>query len=307
MDGILQALAGLFLGTTADPSAVESCSLPLQQVVLTSSIDGSEQPSCAYLVEDQTALLVNLHPWSSDLYWVEDDILAFARHMGMSYIVPNARGPSDHPDACGSDVTVADIDDVISAYRDKAPVIVIGHSGGGFHALNQFLRGAELADFYSVWVPITDLGQWHKETKNRGLRYAEEIEKCTGLDPEELAHRSPISHVDKAIDRKTHVHISSGIFDGHDGRQVPISHAIRFYNQLAAAWGIDDLVEGKAFGDLLTLAVDWDDDEDFATIATFGGERLTLQIFEGGHQIRPDIAIKDVEHFVFEHQLEHQH
>ena len=72
---------------------------------------------------------------------------------------------------------------------------------------------------------------------NGNARYARMLEAvCGGAPrerPDEYRHRSPVTWL--AAAKGVPIQIQTGIHDGHRGNSVPVGHAIRAFNCLAAA------------------------------------------------------------------------
>ncbi len=130
---------------------------------------------------------------------------------------------------------------------DTTEIYVVGASGGGYAALCHFMKSKRRVKEYSVWVPITDLKRYYFESKARGLKYANDIIKCTcgkcqEADLNEAVNRSPLfwkTPVEKL--EYTTLNLHTGIHDGYTGA-VPIAHSVLFYNKI-----ITDLNVGKPF------------------------------------------------------------
>ena len=197
-------------------------------------------------------LLLHLHSWSSDFKTsnLVEEAQTGARERGWAFLSPNFRGPSDKPEACGSDLAIADIMDAVRYARkhariDPRRIYVLGGSGGGHMALVMAARHPKSWAAVSAWVPISDLAAWHGSTKAAGLRYWTMLENCCGGAPGsspsadvQYRKRSPLFHLQKAKGLPVSIHV--GIHDGHKGAAVPVSQSLYAFNELAKANGHSD-------------------------------------------------------------------
>jgi dipeptidyl aminopeptidase/acylaminoacyl peptidase len=149
---------------------------------------------------------------------------------------PNFRGPSDHPQGCGSQVAQQDILDAVAFVRarytvDEKRIYVIGYSGGGFMTLLMASRHPDVWAGASAWAGITDLAAWYVETPHDDIRV--QLRGCFGGAPEaadlkaKYLERSPISYLTPSL--KVPIDIAHG---DHDP-QVAVSHALRAFDLLA--------------------------------------------------------------------------
>jgi dipeptidyl aminopeptidase/acylaminoacyl peptidase len=227
-----------------------AAALHAAEATIRSSSDGALQR--AILVAPQPAsepapLLVHLHSWSADYKssGAMDEAMREAQTRGWIFLSPDFRGPNERPEACASDLAVADVVDAVkhaqSAARvDRRRVYLLGGSGGGHMALMMAARHPELWTAVSAWVPISDLAAWHASAKTAGLRYSGMLERCCGGPPgsaatdSEYRKRSPLHFLANA--KGLPVSIEAGVHDGHRG-SVPVSHSLRAFNELARANG----------------------------------------------------------------------
>ena len=236
---ILRALIFLFAATA----------LCGNEITIRSSRDGAAQRAILVLssAAEPAPLLVHLHSWSADYKSSgETDVaLREAQSRGWIFLSPDFRGPNDKPEACASDLAVADVVDAVKhaksvARVDERRVYLVGGSGGGHMSLVMAARHPELWAAVSAWVPISDLADWHRSAKAAGLRYAAMLERCCGGPPDsaeagrEYRKRSPLGLLANA--KGLPLSIDVGIHDGHKG-SVPVSHSLRAFNVLAKANG----------------------------------------------------------------------
>ncbi len=193
--------------------------------------------------EVEVPMVVALHSWSSDYkQTLHSDIEAWCVENGWAYLHPDFRGRNLRPEATGSELVVQDILSSVeyaksAGYIDSSSIYLVGTSGGGYACLLMVGRHPNLWAGVSAWVPIFDLKAWYFETKERKLRYTDEIvASCGGApgdSPEvdtEYWKRSPIAYLENA--KGANLHINTGIRDGHDG-SVPVSHSLLAFNAIA--------------------------------------------------------------------------
>lgn len=116
----------------------------------------------------------------------------------------------------------------------------------------------ELWTAVSAWCPITDLTKWH-EYYGAGKNYALHLEACCGGIPgsrvevdREYRARSPINYLDELMQAKLSIH------HGRTDKSVPYSHTLELAMKLEA----------------------------------LGHKRLFFEIFDGGHEMRSDVAFR---------------
>ncbi|MBL9211223.1 MAG: prolyl oligopeptidase family serine peptidase [Opitutaceae bacterium] len=232
--------------TAADPPKKATEPPPgVQVITVRNTLDGAEEPVW-FLPNpspEPAPLLVHLHSWSSRLGEV-----ALARDCakrGWAFVSPNFRGPNNRPEACGSRVAIQDVLDAVAHARratavDPRRIYLIGGSGGGHMALMMAQAAPGIWAGVSAWVPITDLSAWHAFSKQKGSRYHTMMEQACGGPPgtpatdAEYRARSPLFFLERA--KGVPIDLQVGIRDGHEG-SVPVSHALRAFNALAAANG----------------------------------------------------------------------
>ena len=220
-------------------------------VQVKSTLDGTLQP-CYFWAPDESKtnavpLIVGLHTWSADYRQTSHyaTVLKYARAKGWAMVGPNFRGPNKTPPACGGDPAVQDIVDAVNYAKahvkiDSARVYIVGGSGGGHMTLLMLGRHPEIFAAGAAFCPITDLARWHADSllvhPGRGKHYAKMLEgACGGTPaekPEEYAHRSPLTWLDRARKAGVGAYIVTGIHDGWKG-SVPVGHSFRAFNALA--------------------------------------------------------------------------
>lgn len=307
---ILAAITGFLLGDMTPPAtrpilsrvkrSIIGNSEPernesLELVAIPSSADGSQQMAYFHPARDLAPLVVVLHSWGGS-YKSPDKAADVAIDAGWNYIHPDFRGPNIRPEACLSDLVIADIDDAISyaiehGNVDTDQIHVLGGSGGGLAAIGTYLRSNQQLKSIQAWVPITDLEQWYYQSRQRGTDHAGEILLCTSnggeLNIDECRARSPM-YWDLPDNPPGRIEIFAGIHDGHDG-SVPISHSLLFWNRLCNLYeSTDSAVTDAESIDLLSRAIPASDE-----LGTIGGRRIffsrvapfgRLTIFDGGHE-----------------------
>lgn len=251
-------------------------------------------------------LVVVLHTWSGDYRQQSNSLADQVTARDWHYIHPGFRGPNRHPEACCSDLVIADIDAAIDyaiaqGSVDPERIYVTGASGGGYATLCYFMKGVHTAASYAAWVPISDLEAWHAETAARGLRYAEEVRQCTGsgstLDVAEARRRSPL-HMATPTDRlrETRLRLFAGIRDGYDG-SVPITHSLLFYNKVLTDLGVSapaSIISDDDIRRLLTLTVPQGVQGQIGGRAVLYDRRhetLRVTIFDGDHEMLDAVAL----------------
>jgi len=183
-------------------------------------------------------LLVILHAWSfnNESRWPPIEREAAAREWLI--LEPNFRGPSDHPEGCGSRSAQQDILDAVAFVRDKVPgiavdekrIYVMGYSGGGFMTLLMAARHPDTWAAASAWAAIADLAAWYDETPNDSIRT--QLRGCFGGAPDKglMAHyreRSPITYLRRSLS------VPIEIAHGDHDPQVSVQHALRAFDLLA--------------------------------------------------------------------------
>ncbi|MBN1478860.1 right-handed parallel beta-helix repeat-containing protein [candidate division KSB1 bacterium] len=297
--------------TPIDMTAIGPRSWPeeVEEIYYFSNADSSDQPAMFYHSGSEHAkpLLVGLHTWSSD--YRQESSAPYAKWCKLKdwvFIHPNFRGPNNSPQATGSDLVVQDILSAAEYARqqaniDTSRIYLIGVSGGGYTALQVAGKAPDLWAAVSAWVPITDLAQWYSESFVHQNAYADMLLSACGGGPgeseaidAEYYNRSPRYFLQRA--RHIPIDINAGIYDGHTG-SVPVSHALRAFNELAEE---DDKISDTQidfFVDNMTvppaLARDIYDPYYGQKNVLFRrvSNRSRLTIFDGGHEIIPNAAL----------------
>jgi pimeloyl-ACP methyl ester carboxylesterase len=290
--------------------------MDVREATIQSSYDG-EMQAIRYLKSNQRKrpLLVALHTWSYD-YTQEEAQEYFTRCSKRDWncIFPDFRGPNNNPKAGGSKAALKDVLDAVSwAYEnmsvDHRRIFLAGVSGGGHMALLSAANSPSTWTAVSAWVPISDLARWRKESVERGLKYAQDVEQVCGGPPgaspavnEQYAGRSPVTSLWRA--HIIPMDINAGIHDGHAGiggeGSVPVGQSIRAFNELVKASekpgdvileDIIDVIEREervSEGFERRTIVDPVYGRAIHLRRVSGLARLTL--FEGGHEILFDAA-----------------
>ena len=257
-------------------------------------------------------LIVSLHTWSGD-YRQKDPLAPMIIEKSWNYIHPDFRGSNNHPEACGSEKVIPDIEDAIRYAMehgnvDPDNIHIIGTSGGGYATLLMYMKTVLDIRSFSAWVPISDLVDWYWACDSRGLKYAGDILKSTGsmdsvLDIEEAKRRSPY-FMDTPVTRRksSTLNIYCGIHDGYSG-SVPITQSINFYNKLVMDMKGDKLAMVAREESLYMLSQRTFKPAEEALHILPEGRRihyqkkfqsLNLTIFEGGHELLPGAAMEDL-------------
>ena len=216
----------------------------VEDIEIPSSADDSSQAALFYDSgsEQDKPLLLVLHSWSTDyLQNIDIPLAQFAVANDWVFMHPNFRGQNDgNPDSTASDLAISDMEDALEYARenariDSARIYLLGYSGGAMNALHLASRHPDVFAGVSAWVPVYDLVTWHQWNKERGEKYAGEIEQACGGEPsegsearEECAKRSPSTHVPD-VAGQIRILIAHGIGD----TTVPPEQALRAFNDLA--------------------------------------------------------------------------
>jgi poly(3-hydroxybutyrate) depolymerase len=213
-----------------------------QALDILSSLDGSSQRS--YLVvppdlpDGPRPLLVILHAWGSNNEGRWPPIEREAATRGWLVLTPNFRGPSDHPEGCGSLLAQQDILDAVAFVGEKLPrisvdkkrIYVMGYSGGGFMTMLIAARHPDTWAAASAWAGIADLAAWYQETSQDTIR--DQLRACFGGPPDDrltaqYRERSPIAYLRPSLP------VPIEIAHGDHDPQVSMTHAFRAFDLLA--------------------------------------------------------------------------
>lgn len=286
-----------------DLTANKSWPLPFQQVQIKSTMDNHLQQAWYYESTGNPLqpLIISLHTWSGD-YNQEDPLAREALLRNWNYIHPDFRGANNKPEACGSPLVIADIEDAIRFAIQKGKVDthnihIIGVSGGGYTALLAYMKIRYPVKSFSAWVPISDLRSWYWESRGRKAKYADDVEKVAmkngAMDWPDLDSRSPIHLLYPASLRKNaELHIYAGVHDGYTG-SVPISQSMQFYNKIAAAIYptrkhllITETLQQSLLAKRINPAADSTLKLNDRQIHLFRKtDRISITLFEGGHEM----------------------
>ena len=284
-----------------------------QLVKIPAPADRSFQKAYFYTTQKETPqpLIVSLHSWSSD-YTQKDLLLPEILANDWNYIRPDFRGPNVRPEACGSKLAIADIEQaihyaIINGKVDTSEIHIIGSSGGGHATLMMYMKTDLPIKSFSAWVPISNLVDWYWSSKSRGLKYAGHILAATAsrdsvLDEKEAKNRSPFfQQTPVKLRQNSQLNIYCGIHDGYTG-SVPISQSVHFFNKLVADLGGEkrDQVSDADLNYMLSQR----SYEALMTDRQYLGDRLIhyskqfkhirLTVFEGGHEMLEDVALEQI-------------
>jgi pimeloyl-ACP methyl ester carboxylesterase len=253
-------------------------------------------------------LVVELHSWSNSSHSQPDILAQQAHEKNWNYILPNFRGVNNTPKACCSQFAIADIDEAIdwalkNMNVDSKRIYIVGYSGGGYATFAMYMKSRHKIHSFSSWCGISDLTTWYWQSVERKNRYGPEIIKCTDAgeiyNEQKAKERSPLYWKTPIKQRKKSVfQIYAGIHDGYTG-SVPISQSFNFYNKLLTDTKEKDTSRYVSQGDAdLMLKTQTFPSPD--TIKTIGNraihyrkvsKKITLTIFEGGHEILRSVAL----------------
>jgi pimeloyl-ACP methyl ester carboxylesterase len=284
-----------------DTSKRQSWPEGFTQTEIKSTHDGTLQSAYQYSSDgdELRPLLVSLHTWGGD-FLQHDPLAEFVKSLNWNYIRPNFRGPNRTPESCASPSALADIDDAISwciEHQNVDPdrVFVVGVSGGGHVACAHFLNARHPVKGTYAWVPITDIYAWYHQGRSRGNKYPDDILQVLdvpAIDKGKASDRSPLFMIDHSS--QSGLHIFAGIHDGYSG-SVPIDHSLLFWNRLCRDRGMEsDSIDSTEMVRLLSKSA--------ARTGDFLGDRAvylsrensigSITIFEGGHEMLPDVCVE---------------
>lgn len=276
-----------------------------------SSKDGAIQKVYYYKSKSKSSkpLIVSLHTWSGD-YAQNDKLAELCRDKDLNYIHPDFRGANNSTEACSSELVLSDIDDAISYALDNFnvnndEVYVMGFSGGGYATLSTFMRSKQNIRKFSAWASISDLTAWYRENKIlENTKYIDDILKCTKsgeeLNTKVARLKSPINWntpIKKLENQELKIY--AGIYDGLQG-SVPITHSINFYNKVLGDLNVLDSIHYVSNDEKLFLLEKRKPLKSFGKIADRkvflrkNYKNLSLEIFDGKHEILSEYALNDL-------------
>jgi poly(3-hydroxybutyrate) depolymerase len=292
-------------GYTSQGMALWERSVPdVEDVVITSSADGAEQPALwvAPRGDRDRPLIVVLHSWSAPYRQHAGIPFAmWAQENGWAVIAPHFRGVNNHPDAIGSDLAVQDVIDAIDFAVsqdgvDPDRVYAVGFSGGGMMSLLLAGRHPDRVTAVAAWTPVHDLVEFYRQARAAGRSYAGHILRGCGGDPtssgpaqEECVRRSPMTYLDAARENGVPVFIGQGIADW----LLSPSHAVNAFNQLAdpedrlAAEDVE-AIGRRRMPDHLSGSITTDTyfgEGDPAPVFARRSGKVWLILFEAGHEM----------------------
>lgn len=271
-----------------------------------SAADHTWQPALSWIPKidhnKNVPLLVVLHPWSFDYRQPHmNGIFSEIQKRNWAMICPDFRGINNRPEACGSDLAVADIVSAIDYMKkttriDPDRIYLFGISGGGFATMLMTARHPEIFGGASAWVGITDLALWHDQTRKAGFSYSDLLEKICGGAPgsspetdRQYEHRSVKTWLKKG--NIVPLAINAGIHDGHGSGPVPVSHSLTAFNILAdekdrlSPKQINQIVETEKIP--VELAGECVNDPSFGSkkiLFQRQSQNATVTLFDGGHE-----------------------
>lgn len=278
---------------------------PFKKVEIPSNMDGTNQKAYYYKspYEKKVPLIVSLHSWAGDYAQLDNELSKFAVESEFNYIHPDFRGINNTQQACGSELSMSDINDSIQYAIDHGNVdleniFVVGGSGGAYSALCFYSATQYPINSYIVWSPITDLISWHDQSIIRKSRYWKDILNGTNskesLDIEEARKRSPLYRYMPESDSK--LFIFSGYHDGYNDAPVPVTHSLNFYNKYVDRFNgneSDYISERDII--LLTAREMQETDETIERKKVFYSRKFQnaqITIFDGGHDHLYNHSIK---------------
>lgn len=279
---------------------------PFTKIEIPSSKDNENQLAYYYnpQSEQKTPLIVSLHSWAGDYNQIDPTISEHVIKAGWNYIHPDFRGINNTPQACGSKLSMSDINDAIEYAIDKGNVdldniFIVGGSGGAYSALCFYSETKYPINSYIVWSPITDLIAWHDQSIIRKSRYSRDIMIGTRskdvLDINEAKRRSPL-HRDMPK-TNSEIHIFTGYHDGYDSHgPVPVTHSLDYFNEYATRHNAEpsDLIPSDDIIQLVAREYQETSNyiEDRKVIYTKNFKNIHATVFDGGHDHLANHSIK---------------
>lgn len=203
------------------------------EIMVKSSIDGTEQPSLFYPAKEKgRPLLVGLHTWSFDRFNQSERMPPYAQRLDFNLLLPEFRG-SNTPknprctEACGSQLAIRDIKDAIDYIIatediDTDNIFLLGQSGGGHMALMVAGHFPEYFKAIGAYVPITDLEKWTVQNQN----YKNSVLTCCSNSKEEMRKRSPMTYIERIATANLK------IFHGKYDPVVPVEQSMELYSAI---------------------------------------------------------------------------
>ncbi|MEO5647404.1 MAG: alpha/beta fold hydrolase [Chitinophagaceae bacterium] len=293
-------------------------SLPAQQIdtlerkkiLVTSSLDGTTQPSYFYFPislqpKKKIPLVVFLHTWSNDLEQRFKSLEVEVAKRGWLLLAPNFRGRNDQPEACGSRFAQQDVLDAVSWVKknyaiDKHRVYLVGFSGGGYLTMLMAALHPKNWAAASAWCGISDIAKWYALHEND--QYGKMMRQCFGGAPGQndsitlqYRNRSPVTYLFKP--GKVPLDLAAGRNDS----VVPPIHSINAFNALIVASGYSKISNAEIDR---VLRYDSINDREkpgiFITDSTLGRRiflrkeegKYRLTIYEGKHEWIPEAAME---------------
>lgn len=282
-------------------------------VRIKSSADGTMQP--AYFLRAKSSeprpLVVRLHAWSAHYtnYKMDDDYVKYCLEHDFYYMQPEFRGPNDHPEACGSPLVVADIDDVIDyavahGNVDTTQIHIIGSSGGGYATMLCYMRLRHRVKTFTAISSISNLVDYYYQCSGRREQYGQYmamLEKSTSdvphegftpyFDEAEAIRRSPAFMQTPVSERRgSKLFILHGIHDGCLHGDVPFTHSTQFFNKVVADWDYAASTRLAFTPEELLRMMDWQTVGDArekqpaqVLVQRQYKDKVRIQILEGGH------------------------
>ncbi len=289
-----------------------------KKVEIISSADKAVQPAYFYRAKSETPmpLVVSLHTWSGS-YAQKDTLSWICIENDYNYIHPHFRGPNNAPEACGSPLVTADINDAIdyaieNGNVDTENIHIVGTSGGGYATLLSWMKVRHQIKTFSAWVPISNLVDWYYESVGRRQKYARDLAQATTgkkfegddyyFDEQEATKRSPFFMTTPVEKRKnSKLYIYTGIHDGYKG-SVPITQSLKFYNKVVLDFDpmakkylipVEEMLKlvERRNTDIMNPALT--NQGDILFIKQYL-DKVRVTVFEGRHEMIPEKALDHV-------------
>ena len=281
---------------------------PFIKVEIPSSVDDILQNAWYYKPphREKSPLIVSLHSWAGTFDQIDPELSREAVNSNWNYIHPDFRGVNNTPYACGSDISMSDIDDAITFAIDNGNVdldniFIVGSSGGAYSALCYYSKSRHPINAFIVWSPITDLLAWYNQSIIRKTRYAQDIMNGTNstdaLDIKEAKKRSPLYR--DLPNNNSKLYIFTGYHDGYEIKAenpVPITHSLKYFNMYSMHHGAtsDHLISNDEIIKLTTREMPKTNEtiSDRKVVYSKSYKNASITIFDGGHEHLDDHNIK---------------